>query len=124
MTLSRKLTAAALSASLALASFTAPALSHKAKAKYDQGGRYSQSYCERYARKVAKKRAPAGGVIAGTAVGAGMGFILGRIIGGNNRSGAVGAVAGGAGGMALTGIHTSKKYQRTYREAYNYCRSR
>ncbi len=124
MTFSRKLTAAALSASLALASFSVPALSHKSKTHYDQQGRYSKAYCERYAKGVAKKKASAGGVIAGTAVGAGLGFIVGRLIGGNTRSGGVGAVAGGVGGMALTGIATSKKYQKEYKRAYAYCRSR
>lgn len=114
MTYARKLMTAALIGTMTMGSIAIPAQSHSG---------YSKAYCRDYAKRVANDRAHPAGVLAGTAVGAGMGFILGRIIGGK-RGGAVGAIGGGVGGAALTGIHTSKKWHRTYDQAYAYCRSR
>jgi hypothetical protein len=111
MKLAHKVTAAVVIATLTLASAASPSFA------------YSKSYCQNYAKNVADHEANPGNVVLGTAAGALGGFVLGSIIGGRHGGG-VGALAGGAGGLAVSGIHTSKKWHRTYDQAYAYCRNR
>ena len=100
---------ALLSVTALAASTVAPAYAHSA------------SYCRDYARRAANDESNALMILPFMALGAGVGALVGVAASGVAVS--TGAVVGGASGTVVGAAGTSTHWQRSYREAYNECRS-